>query len=229
MIRNLRDLGGIINCHGEVIPCRMFYRSANLSDATPDDLTGISEVIDLRTATGRERAPDQIPEHITYHAIPIVDEATAGITQDASLDSIPDMVSLYRKMVISCQSAIQSVLSIVFSHDYSSGGVLWHCTAGKDRSGLITAYVLAALGVTREEIMKDYMLSNAACIPEADTVRAQLIAAGKTAEEADKVWNVFIAKPEYLQSALDIMDFEENREFRQKVLGNDYYGEVGKE
>ena len=160
MIRNLRDLGGIINCHGEVIPCRMFYRSANLSDATPDDLTGISEVIDLRTATGRERAPDQIPEHITYHAIPIVDEATAGITQDASLDSIPDMVSLYRKMVISCQSAIQSVLSIVFSHDYSSGGVLWHCTAGKDRSGLITAYVLAALGVTREEIMKDYMLSN---------------------------------------------------------------------
>ena len=78
-------------------------------------------------------------------------------------------------------------------------------------------------------MMKDYMLSNAACIPEADTVRAQLIAAGKTTEEADKVWNVFIAKPEYLQSALDVMDFEENREFRQKVLGNDYYGEVGKE
>lgn len=53
--------------------------------------------------------------------------------------------------------------------------------------------------------------------------------AGKTAEEADKVWNVFIAKPEYLQSALDVMDFEENREFRQKVFGNDYYREVGKE
>ena len=94
---------------------------------------------------------------------------------------------------------------------------------------MITAYVLAALGVTREEIMKDYMLSNAACIPEADTVRAQLIAAGKTTEEADKVWNVFIAKPEYLQSALDIMDFEENRVFRQKVFGNDCYGEVKKE
>ena len=45
MIRNLRDLGGIINCHGEVIPCRMFYRSANLSDATPDDLTGISDLV----------------------------------------------------------------------------------------------------------------------------------------------------------------------------------------
>ena len=64
MINNLRDLGGIVNCHGEVIPFRMFYRSANLSDATLDDLAGISEVIDLRTATGRERAPDQIPENI---------------------------------------------------------------------------------------------------------------------------------------------------------------------
>ena len=219
MIRNFRDLGGISTQCGREIPSGLLFRSANLSTATDEDLDRISTVIDLRTATGRERWPDRLPQHVAYHPIPIFDEATAGITREASLDFVPDMVSLYRKMVVSCQSAIQSVLSIIFTHDYSTGGCLWHCTAGKDRCGVITAYVLAALGVSREEIIKDYMRSNDACIPEADSVRARLIEAGKPAPEANKVWDVFIAKENYINAALDAMNFEEKPDFQKKVLG----------
>ena len=122
-------------------------------------------------------------------------------------------------MAVSCQPAIQSVLSIIFSHDYSSGGCLWHCTAGKDRSGVITAYVLAALGVGKEEIIRDYMRSNDACIPEANSDRARLIEAGKTTLEANEVWDVFIAKENYINAALDAMNFDENPDFQKKILG----------
>ena len=135
------------------------------------------------------------------------------------MDTVPDMVSLYRKMVTEHQDAVQAVLSVIFTHDFSSGGVLWHCTAGKDRCGVITAYVLSALGVDKALIMSDYMLSNNACIPEADGVREKLLVAGKTLEEADKVWNVFIAKEEYLNAALNEMAIEENSQFQQRIFG----------
>ena len=219
MIRNFRDLGGIKNSRGLVIPSGMLFRSANLSAAEPSELTGISTVIDLRTDIGRKRAPDHIPGNISYHIIPIFDEQAAGITRSASLDTVPDMVNLYRKMVTEHQDAVHAVLSIIFTHDFSSGGVLWHCTAGKDRCGVITAYVLSALGVDKALIMSDYMLSNNACIPEADGVREKLLVAGKALEEADKVWNVFIAKEEYLNAALNEMVIEENSQFQQRIFG----------
>ena len=66
--------------------------------------------------------------------------------------------------------------------------------------------------------MTDYMFSNSACIPEADGIREKLLAAGKTQEEADKVWNVFIAKEAYLNAALDEMTFDENPEFQKKIF-----------
>ena len=219
MIRNFRDLSGIKNSHGQVIPSGMLFRSANLSAAEPSDLAGISAVIDLRTDIGRERAPDRIPGNVSYHILPIFDEQAAGITRSASLDTVPDMVSLYREMITEHQDTIQAVLSVIFSHDFSTGGVLWHCTAGKDRCGVITAYVLAALGVGNEAIMADYMRSNDACIPEADAIREKLLAAGKAKEEADKVWDVFIAKEKYLNAALAEMTFEENPEFQKKIFG----------
>ena len=218
MIHNFRDLGGIKNSRGQAIPSGLLFRSANLNAAAPSDLNGISTVIDLRTDIGRERAPDQIPENISYHSIPLFDAQAAGITRSASLDTVPDMVTLYRKMITEHREAVQAVLSIIFTHDFSSGGILWHCTAGKDRCGVITAHVLAALGVDRDTIMADYMLSNAACIPEADAIRESLLTAGKSQEEADKVWNAFIAKEEYMNAALDEMTFEENSEFQKKIF-----------
>lgn len=218
MIRNLRDLGGIQNLHGQIIPRGMLLRSANLSQAEPSELTGVSSVIDLRTDTGRERAPDQLPPHISYHAVPIFDEQAAGITRSGSLDSVPNMVSLYQKMITEHQDAVQKVLSIIFHHDYASGAILWHCTAGKDRCGVITAHVLAALGVDRDTIMADYLISNEACIPEANAIREKLLAAGKSQDEADQIWDVFIAKEEYLNAALNHMVFEENPEFQQRIF-----------
>lgn len=45
-------------------------------------------------------------------------------------------------------------------HDFSKGSVLWHCTEGKDRCGLLSAVLLLTLGVKRSTIMEDYLLTN---------------------------------------------------------------------
>lgn len=219
MISNFRDLGGIKTKAGKVIPEGKLFRSASLHQSLPQDLEGISAVIDLRTETERERLPDSVPDHIAYYTIPIFDEATAGITREKALSSVPEMVPLYRKMVVSCQPAIQQVLSVIQSHDFSAGGILWHCTAGKDRCGLITAYVLSSLGVSKENIMADYMISNESCVPEAEAMIVNL--SGKALSEAERegIRDAFIAKEEYLQAAFDEMCFDENEAFQRRIFG----------
>ena len=219
MINNFRDLGGLNKKSGQAIPCGMLYRSADLHEALPEDLEGITAVIDLRTATERNHLPDRVPDTIAYYTIPIFDEATAGITREKTLNAIPDMVPLYRKMIVSCQANIQNVLSIVFSHDYSSGGILWHCTAGKDRCGVITAYVLSALGVSKETIMDDYMKSSESCTQEADAVLSQLAGLNLSKADLERIRDVYLVKPEYLQAAFSEMSFEENPQFQNIIFG----------
>ena len=151
--------------------------------------------------------------------MPIFDEATAGITRERSLSSVPEMVPLYRKMVVSCQPAIQRVLSVIQNHDFSDGGILWHCTAGKDRCGVITAYVLSSLGVSTEDIMTDYMISNESCVSEAEAMVAKLAGKQLREEERQGIWDAFIAKEEYLQAAFEEMRFEENEAFQRRIFG----------
>ena len=218
MISNFRDLGGLQNKEGRIIPSGRLYRSANLHRATEDDLAGISAVIDLRTETERQRMPDQIPDGIAYHHIPIFDEAAAGITREMSLTSVPDMVLLYRQMEEACQDAVNQVLAVICGHDYSSGGILWHCTAGKDRCGVISAHILSALGVDEKTIMSDYMKSNDSCIPEANEVFRRMRDEGTDESTAKGVWNAFIAKEEYLQSALAVMSFKEDKVFQRTIF-----------
>ncbi len=219
MISNFRDLGGIKTKTGRVIPEGMLFRSANLHQALPQELDGISAVIDLRTETERGLLPDAVPDRIAYYMMPIFDEATAGITRERSLSSVPEMVPLYRKMVVSCQPAIQRVLSVIQNHDFSDGGILWHCTAGKDRCGVITAYVLSSLGVSTDDIMTDYMISNESCVSEAEAMVAKLAGKQLREEERQGIWDAFIAREEYLQAAFEEMRFEENEAFQRRIFG----------
>ena len=143
-IINARDLGGLTTIEGKAIRKGLLLRAANLSQATDADLAKLrrdyrlSSIIDLRTAVERKEKPDRIPEDVELRIHPIFDEATAGITREdksSSPFSLPDMVSLYRTMIVAepCRAALHEVLTAIFTHDFEKGAVLWHCTAGKDR------------------------------------------------------------------------------------------------
>ena len=218
-IINARDLGGLTTTEGKTIRKGLLLRTANLSQATEADLSKLrqdyrlSAVIDLRTAVERKERPDRIPEGVEYRITPIFDEAIAGITREGDTPSpfsLPDMVSLYRTMIIAepCRAALHEVLTAIFAHDFEKGAVLWHCTAGKDRGGIVSSLVLAALGVSREEIMKDYAVNADEFIVQADALYRRALRSGRPEPVATAARDVFLALPKYMESAFRAIDEE---------------------
>ena len=71
-------------------------------------------------------------------------------------------------------------------HDFSKGGVLWHCTEGKDRCGLLSAVLLSALGIEYGTIMEDYMLTNEINKVKVEKYYQMILLAGKTETETKR-------------------------------------------
>ena len=232
MIRNMRDLGGIRTGDGRTIRHGMLVRSAQLNMAEESDLCGISTVIDLRTPMERLEAPDKTHGR-EYLPLPVFERLTAGISHEKAAENqpqIPEMTFLYRHLITDCAGSFHMILSAIMRHDFSTGAVLWHCTEGKDRCGLVTALIFEILGISREAVMADYLKTNEINLPKAAAVRAQL-AASHGREIADRVYQAYIADNRYLQAAWDAMgeDYLAGRlgfpkrtldTFRQTVLEN---------
>ena len=216
-IINGRDMGGIVNTEGKTIRSGLLLRTANLTQATDADLQRLAEdyrlttVIDLRTEGERRGHPDRVPQGADYITRPIFDEATAGITREDGTPSplaLPDMVQLYRTMIVSptCQFALSDILMTILTHDFENGAVLWHCTAGKDRCGIVSSLVLAALRVDRTEIMKDYAVNADEFIAQSDALYRRVLRSGRGEAAAAAARDVFLALPKYMDSAFNAID-----------------------
>lgn len=219
-IANARDLGGLQTMNGCTISLGLLLRSANLSDATEEDIIDLrekyhlSKIIDLRTETERRERPDVTMESVEYQSIPVFDESVAGISHEKKgmneqiFSMFPKMGQLYSRMVTdpSCLEHLGKAARSVMEHDFTKGSVLWHCTEGKDRCGLLSAILLLALGADRNTIMEDYLLTNQVNGPKSEKYYQMMLAAGKAETEAEVVRNIFLAKEEYLNMAFEAID-----------------------
>lgn len=212
-IRNIRDLGGTKNVDGRVIRPGCLIRSAHLGGASPEDVEALQRehhlrtVIDLRTVKEREEQPD-FTEGLEYLPLPIIEDLRAGITHEkkAEEELFPDMAYLYREMMNreGSRAGFRRVLTAIFTHDFDQGAVLWHCTEGKDRCGMTTALVLEALGVDRETIQADYLVTNQTNLAKAKAVYDRILPLRGEAF-AQSVYRAYIADERYLQAAWDAM------------------------
>lgn len=236
-IRNARDLGGTMTSDGRRIRPGCLIRSAHLGGASKEDLHSLREkhrlrtVIDLRTPMERMEKPDRA-DGLEYLPLPVIDDLRAGITHERKTENeaFPEMAYLYTIMVTrkDNQAGFARALRAVFSHDYESGSVLWHCTEGKDRCGMVTALTLEALGVPRDAIMADYLLTNRVGLVRARAVYERLLPIRGEAF-AGSVYRAYIVDESYLQAAWEAMGEnyltetlgispEEIARFRAKVL-----------
>lgn len=220
-VQNARDIGGYRTVDGRTVKWDVIYRTGELSRLTPDDLAflrghGVRSIHDLRTVEERRAQP-------TAWTGPDAPRITAfDYTMDAS-----GFAALFQGGIPSAERARE-----VFAGSYpemlkmqrpqhralfadlikGEGPVLYHCTAGKDRTGMATALILSALGVPRETILADYELSNR-------YYRGQASAAGADAQaQADPQMAMFMRLPEdvravfmgvdarYLQAVFDHID-----------------------
>ena len=156
---------------------------------------------------------DILMERVGYYPFPLFEDTLLGITHENDRDYerrktiMPDMEKLYRSMIAApvCQERIGKALRLIMKHDYAEGAVLWHCSEGKDRAGLIAALLLTALDVNEEEILEDYLLTNETNEARAKYYRQKVIENGGDPEVAVSVYNAFVAKEEYLKGAFDEM------------------------
>ena len=147
------------------------YRSGSLHDMTDDDRSalealGIRTVIDLRSEWERRQHPYEWPRARIVLAPLIDDELVASINVRFRAGTIPseeleDWWQLTR--VFQAPEEHSSSIRVIFDTLLQAGpgdAVLFHCRGGKDRTGMVSALLLDALGVTREEILADFMLSS---------------------------------------------------------------------
>lgn len=158
---------------------RTFLRADALHRLTPaaqQELidAGIRTIIDLRSADELATAPNVFVDspQINYYNRALL----TGTAPSGQRTLPPDLESMYRYLLDHRQGAIKAVFDVMTADAFP---VLVHCTAGKDRTGLITALLLAVAGVPAATIAEDYALTAHYAVTLFAELRAEAIAAGR--------------------------------------------------
>lgn len=177
--KNFRDVGGYTTADGHTVRTGVVYRSNKLSGLTDADLqtlTGLNVTldVDLRNVVERHDEPDRVPAGARYQVADVVnldhglrfhDNATVTLLKALAAGLLNGSDNLgqsigYPFMVdfVGADYAFGDLLRAIAGN--GSGAVVFHCSAGKDRTGWGTAVLLSILGVPRATVEADFMLSN---------------------------------------------------------------------
>lgn len=151
---NTRELGGFKTADGGMTKNCVFWRSDVPVNPTSDDVeklisNRITAVIDMRTEAERLKTPNTLADmaEFEYHHFPIIEGS--GVPE--SLEAVP-----LSYMSIAAAENMPKVMKVIAE---AEKGVLFHCTAGKDRTGVVSAIILMTCGADRDAIVRDYVIS----------------------------------------------------------------------
>lgn len=171
-IDNFRDIAGTTSIyttsHDGTMRTGVFYRANALTLSAADQATlsslGISDVYDLRTPSEIASAPDVLPDGATYTNIDIIGSGTSGSNiTSVSVTSAAAAKAMMQQANVSFVSdaGMRAQFTTLFNDLASAdGAALFHCTAGKDRTGWTAAMLLSIAGVDNATIMENYLATN---------------------------------------------------------------------
>jgi protein-tyrosine phosphatase len=183
---NFRDTGGLPLAGGGRSAPGLLYRSDAISALTPRGLESLAEseidvIVDLRTPAEQRMAPDRLPaaRSFTRLNLPLFEGAFTGAAQEemqrarqsgnagaaaraveAAVAQLPTLGGIYTEMLQDGSTVFAETARAVAGTDEGSA-VLVHCTAGKDRTGVVVALILSAAGVEADAVAADYRKSEA--------------------------------------------------------------------
>ena len=163
---NVRELGGYVNIDKQTLKQGHFIRSGGISELSDEDCAylydyGVRTIIDLRSADERATKPDRLINYkdIKNYAFSLSEDAEPGKMQTLTISS---MDQLYCRILDKSQAMIGEIFKIMLA---SKGTVLFHCTAGKDRTGVLAMLLLKLADVDEETIINDYAASYQNLLP----------------------------------------------------------------
>ncbi len=156
---NVRDLGGYETDRGKT-RSHVFLRADNLAALTEGDLTflreyGVTCAVDLRAQLERESSPDPLERQplAEYHSVPMLDQLNSRNFEDKFPDT---MGQVYLDLLEGSGPAFARLAALLAQ---AQGCALFHCTAGKDRTGVTALLLLDLAGVSRQDIAEDYAVT----------------------------------------------------------------------
>lgn len=236
-IVNARDLGGYTVADGRVVKSGLLFRAAHLAGATEEDVAfladvPVSAVIDFRKAEEKRGAVDVKIPGASYIVLPIDASGNAAATATekekkkmqgngkkfdvrkiivfAAFNEKAQKVAREMYPTLFFDPACQKQFAKFFSHLIASGdgAVLCHCTQGKDRTGVASALILAALGASRETIVADFDATNRVYEEEVKKYSRRVKFWGGKEEEIAVVKAFLGCNTENFVKALDRVDAE---------------------
>lgn len=170
---NLRELGGYPTTDGKTLRWQKLLRSGDLNRITPYGKLqlahyGLKYDIDLRSPRERDYAADQIPAKTIFRSYPVYptdeqeDDGDLPVAELKARKSSDPIIDPYQAMVFDphSQLAFKCLFADLLANDQPKKSLLFHCAAGKDRTGVASYLILSALGVDYQIIRQDYLLTN---------------------------------------------------------------------
>lgn len=215
---NFRDLGGYRTLDGRRVRWGMLYRSDSLHRLSDDDVIALSRlplrrIIDFRDPDERRtrvsRLPKPEPELVT---IPVATEQFSATSIEkrirdrevADIDFWALMEQGNREFVNDFEEEFSHFFVLLANPEATP--TVFHCTAGKDRTGFAAALVLLALGVPRDTVIRDYLLTNLYTANAAERTLFWLRAYLFFQTPAEQLRPLFQAQRDFLEAALDEID-----------------------
>lgn len=204
-VRNLRDAGGYATADGRAVRWRTLLRWDSLHELDEEGRTalrdlGLRTVVDLRSPMEIERWPNvfaatDAPRYLHRPLSP----TPAGTIAAPSSEQTADLEVIYRRFVDQSHEGIGAALIALSEQD--AFPALVHCMAGKDRTGLVVALLLAIAGVPHETIAEDYALT--ARYLDAEFVSGAAERAGTYGYSAEQFTRLLACPPEFMLGILD--------------------------
>ena len=220
----LRDLGGLPTADGKHIKYGLIYKSSHLGkvdDAAKLKLVNdlkISKDIDLRSPSELIDKPDQEIAGVEYVHLPVLgDDDNPAVNKDSRDEVLESNMAeeggsrghitrIYRKMINN--KDVMSRYRLFLDELIKSDGkpVVYHCTQGKDRTGVATMLFLLALGVDKEVIIKDYLHYNVVNRRMNNLYTFGVAVGCLSIKKARGLRNLLVTRREYLEAAFEEID-----------------------
>lgn len=215
---NFRELGGYPTLDGHHIKFQKIIRSAKLSTLDQNDLNylqnyGLITDIDFRSNEEVTKEPDKLPSGTTYRHLPVF---ATDLTENSKSPEVIEqelqhktgaghdrMIEVYQNMIRQegAHKAYLAFFEELLKNEQDNQAVLFHCTAGKDRTGMGAFFFLNALGVDQKTIESDYLLTNKTYKPETEALIKKASSANSSPEMIENLRSLFSVHLDFLHAA----------------------------
>ena len=208
-MKNFRDISYKNIKRGSFFRGESLFRLSNKDKKELIDKHQIKVVVDLRTTQEHNDKKDKVIKGLSYYHFPLITMEEMGASSEKEgkrrvikEHKLPDIYDYYRRLVNrDRKKSWTKIFDLLLNN--KEGGILFHCTVGKDRSGIVSAIILTVLGIDKETIYEDYLKTNEhPIIP----FSYKLFALSLDKEFRKEFMEYFKAKKEYLDEAFIEID-----------------------